>query len=108
MTPGVLAEVSDLGMELKDDGFSKLVEANMSAPMELGESHVAKDVMLANPTPGRLGVTDVSILVAAREAKGEILTNDHHLWQRSMRDGVDATHMMELQSRAEFFLEERK
>ncbi len=103
VTPGVLAEVSNLALELKDGGFPKMVEMNISSLRELGEIHVAKDVILASPVLGRMGVTDVSILVAAKEGKGEILTDDHQLLQRSRGEGIDATHMMELQSRADVF-----
>jgi len=103
ITPGVLAEVSNLAMELKDEGFRRVVEANVSSLRELGEAYVAKDVILSSPVLGRMGVTDVSIFVAAKEGEGEILTDDFHLLQRSRGEGVDATHMMELQSRAELF-----
>ncbi len=106
VTPGVLAEVSNLAMELKDGGFQKIVEMNVSSLKELGETYVAKDVILASPVLARMGVTDVSILVAAKDGKGEILTDDYQLFQRSRGEGIDATHMMELQSRAELFAED--
>jgi rRNA-processing protein FCF1 len=104
VTPGVMAEVSNMAMELKGDGFTRLVETNIDSLKRLGEFYVAKDVILEAPDFKKLGVTDTSILIAARKNKGEILTADHHLCSRCKTQGIQATHMMELQTLVEQFL----
>ncbi|UCE36976.1 MAG: hypothetical protein JSW00_16010 [Thermoplasmata archaeon] len=103
VTPGVLAEVSNMAMELKGDGFQKLVDTNIDALKRLGECYITKDVILETPEFKKLGITDTSIIIAAKKNKGEILTADHHLCSRCKTIGIPATHMMELQSRVEQF-----
>ncbi len=104
MTPGVLAEVSNLAMELKGDGFKKLVDSNIDALKRMGECYISKDVIIEAPEFKKVGVTDTSILLAAKDKNGEILTADHPLCSRCRTMGIPVTHMMELQSRSEEFL----
>ena len=104
VTPGVLAEVSNLAMELKGDDFRKLVDTNIDSLKRLGECYISKNVILEAPEFKKMGTTDTSIIIAAKENNSEILTADHHLCSRCNNNGIPATHMMELQSKVEQFL----
>lgn len=104
VTPGVLAEVSNMAMELKGDGFQKLIESNIEGLKQMGECYITKEVILETPEFMKVGITDTSILIAAKENNGEILTADHHLCSRCRTTGIPVTHMLELRSRAEEFL----
>lgn len=104
VTPGVLAEVSNLAMELKHDGFGRLVDHNIQALKRMDERYVPKDTILNVGEIKRIGVTDTSLLVAAKECKGEILTEDHPLCSRCRKRGISAIHVAELRLRAEYLL----
>ena len=104
VTPGVLAEVSNMAMELKGDGFRKLIETNIDTLKRIGECYITKDIILEAPELKKIGITDTSILIAAKENNGEILTADHPLFSRCKTIGIPSTHMMELQSKVEQFL----
>jgi uncharacterized protein YacL len=102
-TPGVLAEVSNLAMQLPHKEFARLVDRNINGLRQLGEIHVEKDVVIEVPEFRRVGATDTALLLAARDHDWEILTADHPLFSRCQKEGIEATHMMELQTRAEQF-----
>ena len=102
-TPGVLAEVSNMAMQLRREEFNRLVERNIDGLRRMGEIHVAKDIVIEAPEFRKVGATDTSLLLAARENDWEILTSDHPLCSRCRNEGIEATHMMELQTRAEQF-----
>lgn len=104
VTPGVLAEVSNMAMQLGREGFQRLVDRNIQGLRQMGESYVTKDIILEAPELKKVGVTDTSLVIAARHNDWEILTADHPLCSRCRTAGIDVTHMMELQSRAEQFL----
>ncbi|MFQ6128143.1 MAG: hypothetical protein ACE5QW_04500 [Thermoplasmata archaeon] len=103
-TPGVLAEVSNMAMQLRREDFSRLVERNIDGLRRTREIHIAKDIIIESPEFKKIGATDTSLLLAARENDWEVLTSDHPLCSRCRREGVEATHMMELQTRAEQFM----
>jgi rRNA-processing protein FCF1 len=103
VTPGVLAEVSNLAMQLKRDGFERMVEYNISELRRMDEHYVPKDVILEATELTKIGVTDTSLLIAAKKHDVGILTDDHPLWSRCMTEGIPATHMAELQGRADLF-----
>jgi hypothetical protein len=104
VTPGVLAEVSNLAMKLKRGEFGRLVDHNIQELKRMDERYVAKDVILEEEVLKRVGVTDTSLLVAAKERDGEILTADHPLFSRCGGMGISATHMDELQWKGDQFL----
>lgn len=70
----------------------------------MDERYVPKDTILDMKEFKKVGVTDTSLLVAAEECKGEILTSDHPLYSRCRKKGISAIHMDELQWRGEHFL----
>lgn len=102
-TPGVLAEVSNMAMQLRREEFARLVDRNIDGLRHMGEIHVAKDLIIEAPEFKRVGATDTTLLLAARDNDWEILTSDHPLFSRCRSEGIEATHMMELQTRAEQF-----
>ncbi|TET89279.1 MAG: hypothetical protein E3J35_10330 [Methanomassiliicoccales archaeon] len=104
VTPGVLAEVSNMAMELKRGEFGKVVDHNVEELKQMDEHYVSKDDILEAEELKRVGVTDTSLLIAAKERDGEILTADHPLCSRCRKTGIPATHMAELQWRGEQFL----
>lgn len=103
VTPGVLAEVSNLAMELGLERFQRLVDHNIEGLKKMGESHVAKNIILEAPEFKKVGATDTSLVVAAKEGDGEILTADHPLCSRCRTMKIPVTHMMELEWRGEQF-----
>lgn len=104
VTPGVLAEMSNLALELKRGEFGRLVEHNIQELKRMDERYVPKDTILDMKEFKKVGVTDTSLLVAAEECKGEILTSDHPLYSRCRKKGISTIHMDELQWRGEHFL----
>lgn len=70
----------------------------------MDERYVPKDTILDMKEFKKVGVTDTSLLVAAEECKGEILTSDHPLYSRCRKKGISTIHMDELQWRGEHFL----
>lgn len=102
-TPGVLTEVSNLAMQLGREDFTRLVERNIEGLRSMREIHVEKDVVIEAPEFRKVGATDTTLLIAARDNEWEILTSDHPLCSRCWSEGIEATHMMELQTRAEQF-----
>ena len=103
VTPGVLAEVTNLAMELKSLGFKELIESNMESLKRMGECYVTKDVILETAEFKKVGFTDTSIIIAANENDGEVLTADHPLCSRCRTMGIPVTHIMELQSKSTLF-----
>lgn len=103
-TPGVLAEVSNMAMQLPRSEFSRLVDRNIDALRQLGEIHVGKDMVIEAPEFKRVGATDTTLLLAARENDWEVLTSDHPLFSRCQKEGIEATHMEALQTRGEWFV----
>ncbi len=104
VTPGVLAEVSNLAMQLKRGGFERMIEYNISELKSMGEHYVPKDTILEAKELVRVGITDTSLLIAAKEHNVGILTDDHPLWSRCQTEGIPAIHMAELQGRGDLFL----
>ena len=103
VTPGVMAEVTNMAMELKSHGFMGLIESNMESLKRMGECHITKDVILETAEFKKVGFTDTSIIIAAKENEGEVLTADHPLCSRCRTRGIPVTHIMELQSRSTLF-----
>jgi hypothetical protein len=91
-------------MKLKRGEFGRLVDHNIQELKRMDERYVAKDVILEEEVLKRVGVTDTSLLVAAKERDGEILTADHPLFSRCGGMGISATHMDELQWKGDQFL----
>ena len=103
VTPGVITEVTNMAMELKSNGFRELIESNMESLKRMGECHIKKDVILEAAEFKKVGFTDTSIIIAAKENDGEVLTADHPMSSRCRTMGIPVTHIMELQSRATLF-----
>ncbi|MCK5291534.1 MAG: hypothetical protein KAR39_05920 [Thermoplasmata archaeon] len=104
VTPGVLAEMSNLAMGLKRGEFGRLIDHNIQELKRMDERYVPKDTIFDMREFRRIGVTDTSLLVAAEECEGEILTADHPLCFRCRKKGISATHMTELQWQGDHLL----
>lgn len=100
VTPGVLAEVTNLAKTIKHFNFEKFVKANIKGLKKVGECHISKDIILESDVFSRLGYTDTSILIAAKENKGEVLTTDFPLYSRCRSLNMEATHFSALRERA--------
>ncbi|RLG24202.1 hypothetical protein DRN85_08070 [Methanosarcinales archaeon] len=103
ITPGVLAEVTNLADQTVKANFEEFVEANSDTLEKMVEYYVQKNDILKKSEFARIGYTDTSILAAAEETDGEVLTSDHPLYLRCKKSGLDVTHMDALKERAEVF-----
>jgi hypothetical protein len=103
VTPGVLAELTNLAKYIKDINFTKFIESNNEGLKKLGEHHISKELILETDEFSRLGYTDTSILLSAKKNNGEVLTEDHELFLRCRKVGMKATHMVEIKDKADGF-----
>jgi len=104
ITPGVLAEVANLADHTANGKFFKeFVEVNSDALKKMEEHYVHKNNILEKSEFARIGYTGTSILAAAEEKDGEVLTSEYPLYSRCKKLGLDATHMDQLKARAEAF-----
>jgi hypothetical protein len=58
VTPGVLAEMSNLAMELKQSEFGRLVDHNLQELKQMDEHYIPKDTILITKELKKAGVTD--------------------------------------------------
>ena len=93
VTPGVLAEVSNLANSIKNFQFEEFIEQNLSSLNELGECFISKNIIINSKEFPSMGYTDTSIILSAIEEKGEVLTGDQSLVLRCHKLGLKATHM---------------
>lgn len=93
VTPQVLAEVSNFAKELKPNKFSEFIEKNRQTFEKVDEKYIPKTDILASQQLVKFGFTDTSIILAAKENNGVVLTDDFALWGLCKTVGLDAKHM---------------
>ena len=104
VTSGVLAEVSNLSeFAVKSNKLREFFESIICHLQRIGERVIPKDIIFQNPAFPRLGYTDTSLLEAAKNKDVELLTADHHLYSRSRKLGIKATHMKRIEEIASVF-----
>ena len=103
VTPHVLSEVSNFADRLKDK-FSEFLECTKMTLNRIDEKYIPKNIILSTPEVIKLGFTDISIIIAAKENNALVLTNDFPLYGMCKRVGLDAMHVtMEILSQKEIF-----
>ncbi len=103
VTPQILAEVSNLTMGLKEKRFSEFIEKNKENLKRVKEKYIAKDEIIETKELLRFGFTDVSIILAAKEQKAMILTEDYPLYNRCKKEGLKVKHLQEIMTLKEIF-----
>lgn len=102
VTPQVLSEVSNFAEGLKNK-FSEFIEGNRPTLEKIIEKYVPKTDILASQEVIKFGFTDASIILAARETNALVLTDDHPLWGKCKKIGLDTMHMDEILSQKDIF-----
>ena len=76
------------------------MDANIDGLKKIGECHISKDIILESDVFPKMGYTDTSILIAAKENNGEVLTTDFPLLSRCKSLNMEATNIGALRERA--------
>ena len=105
ITPQILAEVSNLAKELKNNPttFSEIIEKNKTLLEKVCEKYIPKNDILGSQELARFGFTDASIIVAAKENDALVLTDDYPLLGICKRKGLDTKDMREISGMKEIF-----
>lgn len=93
VTPGVLSEVSNFAEELKSDRFARLIQDNLKILETMGEIYISKDTILDSDEIFKFGFTDTSIIFAAKNSGGGVLTKDYRLCSYCQKSGNRAYHL---------------
>ncbi len=93
VTPGVLSEVSNFAEQLKSDRFAGLIRDNLKILGAMGEIYISKDTILDSDEIFKFGFTDTSIIFAAKNTDGEVLTKDYQLYSYCQKLGIHAYHL---------------
>ncbi len=93
MTPGVLSEVSNFAEQLKSDRFARLIRDNLEVLETMGEIYISKDTILDSDEIFKFGFTDTSIIFAAKNSDGGVLTKDYRLCSYCQKLGIRAYHL---------------
>ncbi|CAG0974051.1 MAG: hypothetical protein MPEBLZ_02271 [Candidatus Methanoperedens nitroreducens] len=96
VTPGVLSEVSNFAFECGH--FSDLLEKNIKYLMSMKEFYVSKEIIFeSNEELFKFGFTDTSLIIAAKNNVGEILTRDYGLSQYCQKKlGIGALNLEDI------------
>ncbi len=90
-TPHVLTEVSNLAAHLNEPNKTTCFESFGTDIQTFDEHTVAASNIVATPTFKRLGITDASLPLIARD-RFLVLTDDLVLYGELLRSGVDAVN----------------
>lgn len=103
VTPGVLSEVSNFAFEYEH--FSDLLEKNMKYLMLMKEFYAPKEIILESKEElFKFGFTDASLIIAAKNNGGKILTRDYELSQYCQKKlGIGALNLDDILKIKEFF-----
>lgn len=103
VTPGVLSEVSNFAFGCEH--FSDLLEKNMKYLMLMKESYAPKEIILESKEElFKFGFTDASLIIAAKNNGGEILTRDYRLSQYCQKKlGIGALNLEDILKIKELF-----
>lgn len=78
-TPHILAELSNLSLQMPKSHLAAYFKGVVSALRAVREEHVCKDAILSSPRVGllhKIGITDLSMIEAAKKLKCLVLTDD--------------------------------
>jgi len=102
VTPGILAEVSNFSKQVVGSKkFNEFVKSNLEDLRSLGECHISKDIIIETDEFLRFGYTDASILLAIRENRASIITDDYPLYSKCKKIGINCTHINMLEELAD-------
>lgn len=103
VTPGVLSEVSNYAYELEH--FSDFLERNIQYLIAMNEFYVSKQIILESKEElFKFGFTDASLIIAAKNNGGEILTRDYRLSQYCQKKlNIGAYNLEDILSIKEYF-----
>lgn len=92
ITPGVLSEISNW---LEYDGmhFGDILINTRDLLLRLKEIYILKDKILDSSMVLKLGITDTSLIMAARDHRCSILTRDRILEGVSLNMGLEVYHL---------------
>ena len=93
VTPGVLSEVSNFAGQFKRDRFAGLIRDNLEILETMGEIYISKDTILDSDEIFNFGFTDTSIIFAAKNSNGEVLTRDYQLYSYCQKLGIRTYHL---------------
>ena len=93
VTPGVLSEVSNFAEQFTNDRFAGLIHDNLKILRAMGEIYISKDTILDSDEIFKFGFTDTSIIFAAKNTDGEVLTKDYRLYSYCQKLGIRAYHL---------------
>ena len=93
VTPGVLSEVSNFAEEFKGDRFAGFVQSNLEILKAMNEIYIPKDVILDSDEVFKFGFTDSSIVFAAKNSGGGVLTKDYRLCSYCQKLGIPSYHL---------------
>ncbi len=93
VTPGVLSEVSNFAGQLKSDRFARLIRDNIGVLETMGKIYISKDIILDSDEIFKFGFTDTSIIFAAKNSDGGVLTKDYRLYSYCQKLGIRAYHL---------------
>lgn len=96
VTPGVLCEVSNFAANLKVNRFSEFLKENSENFKNMEESYIPKKIILESEEVFQFGFTDTSLIIAAKNNGGEILTGDFPLSRYCQNLGVGAQYLNDI------------
>lgn len=98
ITPQILAEVSNFAEELGDEKFKQFINKNKDGLKKLNEFYIKKDDIFNTEEVLKLGFTDTSIFLFAKNKNAEVLTADRKLWNvcRDQKSKINAVHIDDL------------
>ena len=93
VTPGVLSEVSNFAEQLKSDRFAGFVQSNLEILKVINEIYISKDIIINSDEVFKFGFTDSSIVFAAKNSGGGVLTKDYRLCSYCQKLGIPSYHL---------------
>ena len=101
VTPGVMAEVTNLAKYVTDFKYEEFITANLEGLKKISEQYIPKNMVLDIDFFPRFGYTDTSIAVAANQMKADVLTDDFPLRGQCKKLGLKTVNLDELRERAQ-------
>ena len=70
-----------------------MIRDNLEVLETMGEIYISKDTILDSDEIFKFGFTDTSIIFAAKNTDGEVLTKDYRLYSYCQKLGIRAYHL---------------
>ncbi len=105
VTSGVLSEVSNFAAQLKHDKFKfrEMLKKNIEILENTKEVYISKGSIIESDEIFKFGFTDTSLILAAKDHGGQILTQDYKLCQYCQSLGISARNIEEILKVGELF-----